>query len=55
MTMQNLATALMQRLLSNGSFVIGSLKKMLKPWGGQENSLFPLTCDSGGHHITRGE
>ena len=28
---------------------------MLKPWGGQENSLFPLKCDSCGHHSTRGE
>ena len=40
MTKQKLATALMQRLLSNVRDVIGKFKKMLKLWGGQEKFPF---------------
>ena len=42
MTKQNLATALMQRLLSNVRDVIGNFEKMLKPWGGQEKFPFSI-------------
>ena len=42
MTQQTLATALMQRLLSNVRDVIGNFKKMLKPWGGQGKFPFSL-------------
>ena len=55
MTNQKLATALTQRILSKVRDVIAYFKKMLKQWGGQGNSLFPLECDNGGHHITREE
>ena len=40
MTQQNLATALMQHLLLDVRDVIGNLKEMLKPWGGQEKFPF---------------
>ena len=40
MTKQNLATALMQGLLSNDVFFIGNFKQMLKRWGGQEKFPF---------------
>ena len=43
MTQQNLATALMQRLLLNVGDVIGNSKGMLRPWGGQEE--FPFSFE----------
>ena len=42
MTEQKLATALMQRLLSNVRDVIENFKKIFKPWGGQEKFPFSL-------------
>ena len=40
MTQHILATALMQRLLSNARDVIGKSKQMLTPWGDQEKFRF---------------
>ena len=40
MTKQNLATTLTQPCLSNVRNVIGTFKKMLKPWGGQQKFPF---------------
>ena len=51
MTRQKVVPALTQRLLSNVRDVIGNFKKMLKPWGGQEQFPFFLQkCNSGGQH-----
>ena len=32
---------------------VSNFKKMLRPWRGQENTLFSLTCNSGVHHSTK--
>ena len=42
MTQLDLATALMQRLLSTVRDVIGNFTYMLKPWGGEKNFPFSI-------------